>query len=191
MDHRHHVNLIRPAKLVPGGTWADLGAGSGAFTLALRELIGAEAELYAVDRDKARLADLERGWRARFGETSGLQILQSDFTGPLDMPRLDGIVMANSLHFYKEKVSILRHVGSLLKPGGRLLLVEYNVDSGNMWVPYPFAFEKFQGLAIQAGFGEPRLLATHPSSFLRGFYSAETFINTIPRDSTAGQADTK
>ena len=38
MDHNDHVNLLRPADLNRGGLWADFGAGSGAFTLALREL---------------------------------------------------------------------------------------------------------------------------------------------------------
>jgi SAM-dependent methyltransferase len=178
IDHRDHVNLIRPAKLVPGGTWADLGASSGAFTLALRELTGAQASLYAVDRDKVRLGELERAWRRRFGDATNLHLLPADFTGPLDLPVLDGLLMANSLHFHKDKVSILRHVGTLLKPGGRLLVVEYDVDVGNVWVPYPFSFEKFRLLATEAGYSMPRLLATHPSSFLRGFYSAETFFNT-------------
>ena len=177
MEHHDHVNLIRPAVLVPGGTWADLGAGSGAFTLALRELLGAGASLYAVDRDKARLGELERAWRMRFGDATDLHLLQADFTRSLDLPGLDGLLMANSLHFHQDKVSVLRQVGTLLKPGGRLLVVEYNVDVGNVWVPYPFSFEKFQVLASQAGFSPPRLLATHPSSFLRGFYAAEAIIN--------------
>ena len=178
MDHRDHVNLLRPARLAPGGTWADLGAGSGAFTLALRELTGAQASLYAVDWDKARLGELEQAWRMRFGDATNLHLLHGDFTHPLDIPLLDGVLMANSLHFYQDKVSVLRHAGTLLKPGGRLLVVEYAMDAGNVWVPYPFSFEKFQALAREAGFSEPRQLATHPASFLRGFYSAETFFNT-------------
>ena len=32
MNHIDHVNLLRPANLQHGGTWADFGAGSGAFT---------------------------------------------------------------------------------------------------------------------------------------------------------------
>jgi ubiquinone/menaquinone biosynthesis C-methylase UbiE len=179
MDHHDHVNLLRPAQLAQGGSWADLGAGSGAFTLALRELIGAQASLYAVDRDRARLGELERAWRVRFGEAADLHLLQADFTRPLELPALDGVLMANSLHFYKDKVSVLRQVGALLKPGGRLLVVEYAVDVGNVWVPYPFSFGKFQVLAIQAGFSMPRLLATHPSSFLRGFYSAEAILEIV------------
>jgi ubiquinone/menaquinone biosynthesis C-methylase UbiE len=191
MDHHDHVNLLRPAQLEPGGRWADLGAGSGAFTLALRELVGPQAAIYAVDRDKARLGELERAWRVRFGDAASLHLLPADFTRPLDLPALDGVLMANSLHFHKDKVSLLRQVGRLLKPGGRLLVVEYNVDAGNMWVPYPCSFGKFQLLATQAGFSITRWLATHPSSFLRKFYSAEALFNTIPRKSTAGQADTK
>lgn len=176
MDHHDYVNLLRPANLPPGGNWADLGAGSGAFTLALRELVGAEAELYAIDREKSRLVELERGWRVRFGNAAKLHLLPADFTRSLVIPQLDGVLMANSLHFYKDKEPLLRHAGTFLKPGGRLLLVEYNVDSGNPWVPYPLSFQTFQTLVQRAGFGAPRLLATHPSSFLRGFYSAEVFV---------------
>ncbi len=80
--------------------------------------------------------------------------------------------MANSLHYFKAKDGILRHVRSMLTPEGALLLVEYNVDSGNMWVPYPLSFGTWRLLAPKAGFSEPRLLATHPSNFLREFYSA-------------------
>jgi ubiquinone/menaquinone biosynthesis C-methylase UbiE len=208
MNHEDHVALLKPANLPPGGTWADLGAGSGAFTLALRELVGSEAAVYAVDRDASRLEELGRAWRQRHGELRNLQLLRADFTDKLDLPQLDGIVMANSLHFFRDaderggrgktnsdirvhprshrtrrvsashfpdKLAVLRHVSALLRPGGRLLLVEYNVDSGNLWVPYPLSFETWRRLAPQAGFGEPRLLATHPSSFLRGFYSAMAF----------------
>jgi SAM-dependent methyltransferase len=191
MDHADHVNLLRPALLELGGRWADLGAGSGAFTLALRQLIGPQAILFAVDRDRLRLGELERAWRVRFGDAAGLHLLPADFTRPLDLPVLDGLLMANSLHFHQDKVRLLRHVSTYLKPGGRLLLVEYNVDAGNLWVPYPCSFERFQALAAQAGFDTPRRLATHPSSFLREFYSAEALLNTIPRKSAAGQADTK
>ncbi len=182
MIHQDHVHLLQPANLNPGGTWADLGAGSGAFTLALRELVGAEANIYALDKDRARLSELEEAYRARFENSTNLHILAADFSRPLDaltgsaqrLPLLDGILMANSLHFFKDKEKVLRHVQKFLKPGGVLLLVEYNVDSGNPWVPHPLSFESFRALAPRAGFSEPRLLAKRPSSFLREFYSALT-----------------
>ena len=172
MDHNDHVNLLRPANLKPGGTYADFGAGGGAFTLALRELVGIDAQIYAVDKDKSALRELENSHRARFNTTRNLLLLPNDFSRPLDVPPLDGIVMANSLHFFKDKEKILHHVREFLKPNGALIVIEYNVDSGNMWVPYPLTFETYHDLAPRAGFTEPRWLAKVPSRFLKEFYSA-------------------
>jgi len=172
MVHADHVNLLRGAQLPNGGTWADFGAGAGSFTLALRELLGPQALIYAVDKDHARLGQLERAYRLRFWDISQLQVLSADFTGSLDLPALDGALMANSLHFFKDKEKVLRHARSFLKPGGTFLLVEYNVDSGNPWVPHPLSFSSWSQLAPRAGFSAPRLLATAPSSFLKEFYAA-------------------
>jgi len=172
MDHNDHVNLLRPANLNQGGIWADFGAGSGAFTLALRELIGLDAVIYGVDKDKSALRELENSHQLRFHTTDNLILLPNDFSHPVNLPLLDGIVMANSLHFFKDREKILRRAGDFLKPKGALLLVEYNVDSGNLWVPHPLSFETFRTLAPRAGFSEPRLLATIPSRFLKEFYSA-------------------
>ncbi|MGD8405867.1 MAG: class I SAM-dependent methyltransferase [Anaerolineales bacterium] len=175
MEHQDHVSLLRPADLTAGASWADLGAGSGAFTLALRELLGTSAEIYAVDRNRGRLRELERAYNSRFGASDHLHLISADFSKSLDLPALDGILMANSFHFFRNKENLLHHVSTYLKPGGKLILVEYNVDRGNPWVPHPLSFETFCDLAPRAGFSEPRLLAKQPSSFLREFYSALTY----------------
>ena len=177
MEHNDHVNLLRPANIIPGGTWADLGAGSGAFTLALRELSGPTTSIYAVDKDRASLNQLGESYRGRFNDVKNLYLVSGDFAKLLQLPALDGIVMANSLHFFKNKEKILRDACSYLKPNGILLIVEYNVDSGNYWVPYPFSFETYCKLTPQAGFSQPRLLAKAPSSFLHEFYSAICYKN--------------
>ena len=172
MNHNDHVNLLRPANLEQGGTWADFGAGSGAFTMALRELVGPHADIYAVDKDRRGFSDLEKAHRTKFGTSQNLHPVQADFTGRLSLPPLDGIVMANSLHYYKDKEKVLRHIRSFLKLNGVLLFVEYNVDSGNLWVPHPLSFETYRELAQRAGFTEPQLLGTVPSRFLKEFYAA-------------------
>ena len=180
MDHEDYVDLLRPADLSGGGAWADLGAGAGAFTFALRELVGEETEIYAVDADEARLSDLQQEYGQRFGDTSRLHLLPADLSARPATPALDGILMANSLHFFSQKEPLLRAVRTLLKPTGVLLIVEYNVDSGNLWVPYPLSFKTFQTLAPRAGYAEPRLLGTHASSFLREFYSASAYKQPSP-----------
>ena len=175
MDHHDHVNLLKPADLKPGGSWADLGAGSGAFTLALREVLGSATTIHAVDKDKSSLEQLKQAYQAHFGSIENLQTHVGDFSRAVELPPLDGIIAANSLHYFKDRVKVLGHIKSFLKPNGKLIVIEYNVDSGNPWVPHPFSFKTFGQLATQAGFTEPRLLTTHPSRFLREFYSALTF----------------
>lgn len=153
------------------GSWADFGSGSGAFTLALADLLGPTGVIYSVDRDAGALAAQERSVRMRFPSTT-LYPLVADFTRPLNLPPLDGVVMANSLHFHRAKEPILRWVASYLKPGGRLILVEYDTDHGNTWVPYPLSFETWRRLAVTCGLGPTTLLATVPSRFLGRIYSA-------------------
>lgn len=177
MNHNDHVNLIKPAFLdeTPNASFADLGAGSGAFTLALREVLDANATIYAVDKDKSALRELENSFASRFKSTSNLIVIHTDFSKPLHLPPLDGILMANSLHFFKDKIKVLKHIKTFLKPNGKLIMIEYNVDKGNIWVPYPFSFPTFESMCKESGFDSPKLLATHSSSFLNGFYSALTF----------------
>lgn len=114
--------------------------------------------------------------------TARVTYLRADFTQPLALPPLDGIVMANSLHFQRDKASVLRLVRGYLKPGGRLVLVEYNADTGNMWVPYPLAYPTWERLAAQSGFTATRLLATIPSRFLREIYAALSFTASLTSD---------
>jgi ubiquinone/menaquinone biosynthesis C-methylase UbiE len=168
VDHADHVRLLRGG-VTPGGTWADLGAGTGAFTLALAELVGPEGEVIAVDRDRGALRELERGMR-QGGAT--VRTVAADFTKPIDLASLDGVVMANSLHFVRDKAPVLGLVHSMLKPSGRLLLVEYDADHGNTWVPHPMSFETWRALADANGFAGTRELASVSSRFLRRIYSA-------------------
>jgi SAM-dependent methyltransferase len=171
MDHGDHVALLRGGVPAPGGVWADLGAGAGAFTLALAELLGPGGEIHAVDRDGRALRQLAEAMRSRFPATV-LHTFTADFTRPLDLPPLDGVVLANALHFVREREATVRLVRDLLRPGGRLLLVEYDTDRGNRWVPYPLAYEGWAALARRAGFAETRRLASRPSRFLGAIYAA-------------------
>ena len=128
------MRLLRDGVPTPGGVWADLGSGDGAFTLALADLLGHGAQIYSVDREAHSLERQEISMTLQFPEAQ-VTYLAADYTRPLELPPLDGIVMANSLHFQRAKEGVLSLVRDYLKPGGHLLLVEYNADHGNMWVP--------------------------------------------------------
>jgi len=179
MNHADHVNLLRTGVTTFGGVWADFGAGHGAFTLALAELLGPSGEIYAVDKDKRSLAQLQKEMRHRFPEVI-LHIRTADFAAPLQLPPLDGVVMANSLHFVRHKDVALRLARSYLKPEGRLILVEYNTDAGNPWVPHPLSFPTWAALAQKNGFAHTELLARRPSRFLGEIYAAASWGSALP-----------
>lgn len=171
MNHDDHVALIRDGVQGLGGTWADFGSGTGAFSLALAELTGAEGILYAIDQDKGALRRHEEAMRLRFPSLQ-VHYLASDYTRPLPLPPLDGVIMANALHFQRHKDGVVQSIYHYLRPGGRLILVEYNVDHGNPWVPHPLSYQSWEPLARRHGFVDTRLLATRPSRFLHEIYAA-------------------
>ena len=174
MDHSDHVWLIRRGVEGAGRVWADLGAGSGAFTLALADLLGDGAEVYAVDRDERALRTNEAGMRARFPQVEA-HFRAMDFTGPLDLPPLDGVVMANSLHFQQDQAEVVGRMRELLAPGGRLVVVEYSITRGNGAVPHPVPFERWERLASDAGFERTELLERRPSRWWGEMYSAVSY----------------
>jgi 16S rRNA C967 or C1407 C5-methylase (RsmB/RsmF family) len=81
---------------------------------ALAELVGQGSRIYAVDRDASALASL-----ARQNVRAGVEVIPvtADFTGPFELPGfegklLDGILLANALHFVSEQVDVLRRLVS-------------------------------------------------------------------------------
>jgi SAM-dependent methyltransferase len=158
-----------------------MGAGDGAFTLALADLLGPGATIHTIDRDGAALA---RGTAEVARRFPGVIIRPqaTDFTHPLDLPPLDGLVMANALHFVRDgdKAALVRRLATYLKPGSRFLLVEYNVDRGNVWVPHPLSYDTWAALAARAGLSDVTLIGRRPSRFLSEIYSAVALLSPRP-----------
>jgi precorrin-6B methylase 2 len=173
MNHDDHLALLRGGIDQPGGVWADFGSGTGAFTLALADLIGPTGMIYSIERDRSALAQQERSLREQFPNTI-VHYRPTDFTHPIrdSIPVLDGIVMANSLHFQRHPEPIVQLLKSYLRSQGRFILVEYNIEEGNSAVPYPVSYRQWETLARHCGFDRTRLLMTRPSRFLKEIYSA-------------------
>lgn len=171
MEHREAIELIRGAVRAPGGTWADLGAGVGTFTRALASLLGADGVVYAVDREAKALRNLAG---SAAGESAEVRTLVADFTERLDLPRLDGVVIANALHYvpYQDQARVLGQIASMVDRPGDVVIVEYERRDANRWVPYPLSFEPLRALAREAGLADPVRLVTRPSRYTGSIYSA-------------------
>lgn len=171
MDHRNHLDLLRRGVSPGPAVWADLGPGTGAFTLALAELLGPGASIISVDKDPGAL-DVQRSNMLRHNPEAQITYVAADFNERLDIPPLDGLLMANSLHFVNAKEPFLEVTSGYLKPRGRLIVVEYDTDRGNTWVPFPLSCESLSRLAQSCGFADMEVLGARPSRFLGRIYSA-------------------
>jgi SAM-dependent methyltransferase len=177
MEHAEHVQLIRDG--ITGRIWAELGSGRGAFTLALAELLGPGCHIYSIDRDPSALRKQQELMQKRYPDAE-VTYVHMDFTGKLQLPRLDGVLLANSLHFvaYPQQRAVLERIKETLRPGGRLVLVEYDAEDGNMWVPHPFRYKRWEKMTKEAGFEHTRLLGHRSGGFLNGMYAAVSVVSS-------------
>jgi SAM-dependent methyltransferase len=175
VNHRDHVALLRAAVAgVPdaGARWLELGSGEGAFTLALADLLGPGATIHSVDLDAGALRRQRQELASRF-PAAGVTYQVGDFTRDRGLPGgLDGILMANSLHYVGAQEDLLRRLIAHLRPGGRLVLVEYDADQPNRWVPYPLSYRTWEPMAARVGLVATRRTGAVPSRFLGSIYSA-------------------
>jgi ubiquinone/menaquinone biosynthesis C-methylase UbiE len=168
MTHEEALELLRPADIGVGETWADLGAGTGRFTRALAELLGATSTVHAVDKDRRALNQLQS---SRL-ESASIITHHQDFTKPLNLENLDGILTANALHFVRGQASLLRQLVDYLKPTGKFIVIEYDIGRANPWVPFPLSFENLRKLTARVGLQEPVKVTTKNSRYHREMYVA-------------------
>ncbi|HEX7869860.1 MAG TPA: class I SAM-dependent methyltransferase [Chryseobacterium sp.] len=86
--------------------WADLGCGNGTFTYALAEVLPFESEIFAVDYGSQKLLE-------KHNEVSIYFQKENFENNHLDFPLLYGILMANSLHFVKDKKHLIKSLKSI------------------------------------------------------------------------------
>ena len=165
--------LRKPLELLPacgpfdGGVWADVGCGDGIFTEGVLAQDGAPLMVFGLDRD---LTELKRmaAWAESLAEQANVRMVQADVLDALPFRSLDGILAANVLHFVplEQKARVLGGFLRALKPGGKLIIVEYSAVRGNGAVPHPLTALGWLDLIKGARFSAARVAARVPSTFL-------------------------
>jgi len=166
MRVEHAVALIAPGFTGTEVTsvWADLGCGCGTFTLALAHLLADRSTIHAMDTDASALHALPRTY-----EGVTVESWRHDFLAqPWPFDDLDGVLMANSLHYVQDQLAFVRQVRSRMKARHRFLIVEYDLASPNPWVPHPVGRTALQSLFSQAEYSAVTMLGARRSTCHRG-----------------------
>jgi len=146
--------------------WADLGCGSGTFTYALAEKLSRESKIFAVDR-------IRQTFSGRYDQTK-IDFIQADFENDdLNISSLDGVLLANALHFVKDKARLIQKLEGYFEQGnGRWIIVEYDHSVPNQWEPYPIPFIQLKLLFSQFGYSKIEKIGERKSVFGGTMYSA-------------------
>ena len=175
MNAREAVALVATAVEGRGGTWMEIGAGDGTFTRALMQCLEPRSRIYAVDSDTDALSAL-RHWAERDG--ANVVPVAADFTRSFELPGLeeqqllDGMLAANALHFVKNPAPVLARLVERVRPGGRVIVIEYDRRRASRWVPYPIDSDRLPEIAAIAGLTAPTCTATRPSLYGGAIYVA-------------------
>ena len=86
---------------------------------------------------------------------------------------LDGILMANSLHYIKNKPSLINRLVPAMRPNGTIVIVEYDTESANLWVPYPITYEKLKSLFLNNSMNKITRIGERRSRFGSMMYCCE------------------
>ena len=121
------TKLLDTLKLRPGEVVADVGAGSGYLTFRLAERVGPTGRVLAVDIQPEMLALIRQRMKQR-GVTNVEPVLGTVSDPKLPAAAVDTILMVDVYHEFSHPYEMTEAMVKALKPGGRLVFVEYRLE---------------------------------------------------------------
>ncbi|MFM7750098.1 MAG: class I SAM-dependent methyltransferase [Opitutaceae bacterium] len=152
-------DVVAALALPPGAKVADIGAGSGVFTLPLAGAVTSSGRVYAVDIDQG-LVDHITG-KAREAKATQVQGVLGKFTDPSLPARDVGLAFIyDVLHHIEDRATYLRNLAGYLQPGGRIAVIDFFPERGPHRNDPALQITKEQTRRLMADAGL-RLLAEH------------------------------
>jgi ubiquinone/menaquinone biosynthesis C-methylase UbiE len=123
-EYQKPHEVLTALQLKPGETIADIGAGSGYFTLRLAAHVGDKGRVFAVDIDPEMIRYLNR--RVRDAGVRNVQTILADPDDPL-LPdaSVDRFFVVDTWHHIDKPVEYLAHMKKVLKPGGQVVMIDF------------------------------------------------------------------
>lgn len=147
---------IEQLGLQPGMRVADLGSGSGFYTISAAKLVGGSGRVYSIDIQKDLLAKIKN--EANRSRLLNVEVVWGDIEKirgtRLNDASMDAIIVSNILFQIREKDIFIQELKRIIKKGGRVLVVDWS-DSFDGTGPQKenvFSSEQSKSLFKQAGF---------------------------------------
>ena len=119
--------VLAVLKLKPGDNVADIGSGTGAFSLPFAKAVAPSGKVYAVDIDPGLLEYIAQ--KAKKENVANIQTVKGEFSDPkLPNHDVDLAFFHDVLHHIQNRQAYLKALGTYIKPTGRIALIEMNRD---------------------------------------------------------------
>ena len=171
-DERLQVNRVMDILgIASGKTVADIGAGSGWFTVRAARRVGEGGTVYAVDINPESIRYVDD--RAKKEKLHNVKAILGKANDPLLPPgAIDSVLLLKTYHEVAEPVTLLRNLRAALRPGARVGIIDRNGNGENHGVGRDVVLRE----AAQAGY---RLLEQY--DFVKGD-KMDYFLVLVPKD---------
>jgi ubiquinone/menaquinone biosynthesis C-methylase UbiE len=120
---------IAALKLKPGQVVADIGAGTGVFSMPLGIAVKPGGKVYAVEVDQ-ELVDLINEKATETGATNFVEAILGEYTDPNLPVDIDVAFINDVLHHIEDRATYLKNLAAYLKPGGRMAIIDFKPSQG-------------------------------------------------------------
>ena len=127
--------VVAAVDLSDGDIIADVGAGTGLYTLLFAEAVGASGRVFAEDIEPLFL-DLVVRRASDMGFDNVTAVLGRETSVTLPSDSMDVVFIADSYHYFDDREAIMRTIFDALKPDGSLILVEFDIIPGEVKADY-------------------------------------------------------
>jgi ubiquinone/menaquinone biosynthesis C-methylase UbiE len=148
---------VNSLNVLPGMQVADFGCGSGHWAIVLAKLVGLSGTIFAIDVQESALEATRS--RAKQANIQTIETLHADVEIPgatkLKTSAVDAVLISNMLFQADEKSTVVTEAARILKPGGRVFLIDWDATESLAGPPAPqriprrYAEQLFQDAGLQ------------------------------------------